>query len=181
MLSRTLGRARVATTTLRIKNASNLGARSLGIYTSHDSKEPYSKQMEKTGRPLSGHVDVYLKHNSFPLIAISSITNRASGVVLSAGIAGVGALSLAGADVPATMMAVSATAPFFWKFGVGFPLTYHYICGIRHGKFPGARKKRGKEGRKEGRTQGRTQGRNTEGEESPFSLPLLSAMNPLNL
>ena len=45
----------------------------------------YSEQQEKTGRPVSPHVNVYLKHNSFPLVAISSILNRGTAAGLTFG------------------------------------------------------------------------------------------------
>ena len=48
----------------------------------------YSKEQEKLGRPVSPNVDVYLKHNSFPLVAISSILNRATGIGLTFGESG---------------------------------------------------------------------------------------------
>ena len=63
----------------------------------------YTEKQEKTGRPLSPHVSVYVQAGTFPTIAISSILNRATGVSLSMGLAGCGALSLIGVDVP-TMM-----------------------------------------------------------------------------
>jgi len=41
----------------------------------------YTEQMEKTGRPLSPHVTIY----AFPTIALSSITVRATGILLTVG------------------------------------------------------------------------------------------------
>eukprot|EP00943_MAST-04B_sp_MAST-4B-sp1_P006652 g6652.t1 len=93
----------------------------------------YTERQEKTGRPLSPHVSVYVNAGTFPTIAISSILNRATGVSLSMGLAGCGALSLMGADVPTLMYEFGhgSMAPVF-KFGVAFPLVYHYAAGIRH-------------------------------------------------
>lgn len=54
--------------------------------------------------------------------------------VILLGLTGIGALALAGVDVPALMSAVGdcsllGTAA---KFAVTFPLTFHYLGGIRH-------------------------------------------------
>lgn len=46
--------------------------------------------MKKTGRPVSPHVTIY----AFPVGAISSITNRVTGVALSFGAAGLGAIEI---------------------------------------------------------------------------------------
>ena len=93
----------------------------------------YTEKQEKTGRPLSPDVSVYVQAGTFPTIAISSILNRATGVSLSMGLAGCGALSLIGVDVPTMMYELGHgdLAPVF-KFGVAFPLVYHYAAGIRH-------------------------------------------------
>ena len=93
----------------------------------------YTERQEKTGRPLSPHVSVYVKAGTFPTIAISSILNRATGVSLSLGLAGCGALAVVGVDVPTMMynLGHGDLAPVF-KFGVAFPLVYHYAAGIRH-------------------------------------------------
>ena len=43
---------------------------------------------EKLGRPVSPHVfgmDSYAPHYAFPLVALTSVTNRATGVVLTVG------------------------------------------------------------------------------------------------
>jgi succinate dehydrogenase (ubiquinone) cytochrome b560 subunit len=89
----------------------------------------FGNNYDTKGRPLSPHVTIY----AFPPAAISSITNRATGVGLFAGFAGAGALALVGADVPGIMSAVgsSAVGPVA-KFIVAFPLTFHYLGGVRH-------------------------------------------------
>ena len=46
--------------------------------------------MKKTGRPVSPHVTIY----AFPVGALSSITNRVTGVALSLGAAGLGAIEI---------------------------------------------------------------------------------------
>ena len=51
--------------------------RSFGV----TSAQTYSERMDKTGRPVSPHVDIY----KFPPAALSSITHRVTGCVLAAG------------------------------------------------------------------------------------------------
>ena len=46
-----------------------------------EKKESYSEKQAKTGRPVSPHVTIY----SFPITALSSITNRVTGVGLVIG------------------------------------------------------------------------------------------------
>ena len=48
--------------------------------------------MKKTGRPVSPHVTIY----AFPMAAVSSITNRVTGVALSVGCGALGAVELVG-------------------------------------------------------------------------------------
>jgi succinate dehydrogenase (ubiquinone) cytochrome b560 subunit len=43
--------------------------------------ETYSEKQAKKGRPVSPHVTIY----KFPPVAISSITNRVTGVILTGG------------------------------------------------------------------------------------------------
>ena len=52
---------------------------------------------------------------------------------MSLGLAGCGALAVVGVDVPTMMynLGHGDLAPVF-KFGVAFPLVYHYAAGIRH-------------------------------------------------
>jgi succinate dehydrogenase (ubiquinone) cytochrome b560 subunit len=57
--------------------------------------------MNKTGRPMSPHVTIY----TFPVGALSSITNRVTGVALSLGAAGLGAIEiLAGSGTSLELM-----------------------------------------------------------------------------
>ncbi|GMH84224.1 hypothetical protein TL16_g09855 [Triparma laevis f. inornata] len=85
--------------------------------------------MEKKGMPVSPHVMIY----AFPVVALSSITVRITGVALWGGMAGVAAMSLCGGD-PAMLAASigesSLSIPA--KFCVAFPLSYHFIGGVRH-------------------------------------------------
>jgi hypothetical protein len=46
------------------------------------SNESYTEKQAKKGRPLSPHVTIY----KFPTVALSSITNRVTGVILTGGI-----------------------------------------------------------------------------------------------
>ena len=85
----------------------------------------YTERQEKLGRPMSPHVTTY----AFPAVAISSITQRVTGVLLSVGVGGVAAGSLAGVDMAALATAVSC---YPVKFAVAFPLTYHYAGALRH-------------------------------------------------
>ena len=95
---------------------------------------PYSELPANKKRPLSPHVSLYIENNTFPTVAISSVTNRATGALLCVGMWGIGALSvLPGVDPASIMMTLgnSAVGPVL-KFGVAFPLVYHYVAGIRH-------------------------------------------------
>ena len=87
----------------------------------------YTERMDKTGRPVSPAVTIY----RFPSIALSSIT----GGMLTVGVGGVAAMSLFGSPDAAYSMAQcigsSSIAPLA-KFAVAFPLTYHFMGGIRH-------------------------------------------------
>lgn len=91
----------------------------------------YSEQQAALGRPVSPHVTIY----AFPVTAISSITNRATGVGLSLGFAGGAAFAAIGGDVPSLIYAAQDVIPGFApmsKFLVAFPLTYHSLCAARH-------------------------------------------------
>ncbi|KAL7581315.1 hypothetical protein ACA910_006079 [Epithemia clementina (nom. ined.)] len=105
---------------------------------SKESAEEYKKlnyttRMKDTGRPVSPHVTIY----SFPITAISSITNRATGCALSLGCAGLGFVELFGGSGTALFLMqwigsqgwLVATGA---KFGVAFPLVYHYLGALRH-------------------------------------------------
>ena len=70
----------------------------------------------------------------FPIAAVTSIMNRVTGVALSVGITGIGALAIAGVDSSAIMTIIgnTAVAGQVAKFAVGFPLIYHYFGAVRH-------------------------------------------------
>jgi len=70
----------------------------------------------------------------FPITAISSITNRVTGVALTAGVTLIGGLTLIGGDATALMSTIGNT-PILGtvaKATVAFPLVFHYLGGIRH-------------------------------------------------
>ncbi|OQR98547.1 hypothetical protein THRCLA_06694 [Thraustotheca clavata] len=90
----------------------------------------YTDRQAKLGRPVSPHVEIY----AFPVTAIASITNRATGVALTGGFASAAFLSLLGADVQALIFSAQEVIPFFAplsKFCVAFPVTYHSLNAVR--------------------------------------------------
>lgn len=60
--------------------------------------------------------------------------NRVTGVALSVGMTGIGALAIAGVDSSSIMSLIGSTAIVgqIAKFLVGFPLIYHYFGAVRH-------------------------------------------------
>lgn len=93
--------------------------------------EPYSQRMEKTGRPLSPHLEIY----KLPAIAWSSLGVRASGVVVSFAVAGVAAVELVGGTEMLTDLTQEVAASklgFAAKFTVGFSCVYHWAGNLRH-------------------------------------------------
>jgi succinate dehydrogenase (ubiquinone) cytochrome b560 subunit len=88
-------------------------------------------------RPVSPHVFEITgvqPHYKFPLGAISSITNRATGCMLSVGTWAAAYIALTG-DLGAAINAFKEAAPllvFPAKAVVAFPLIYHYLGGLRH-------------------------------------------------
>ena len=83
-------------------------------------------------RPISPHVTIY----SFPVPALSSITNRATGVALSVGVMGMSFVALGGGcDIPSYVESVKVSVPMVMpvlKMLVAFPLVYHTVAGVRH-------------------------------------------------
>lgn len=59
----------------------NSVSREQGLVARSFSSETYSERQAKKGRPVSPHVTIY----KFPPAAISSITNRVTGVILTGG------------------------------------------------------------------------------------------------
>lgn len=89
--------------------------------------------MKKTGRPVSPHVTIY----AFPITAISSIANRATGMCLSFGCLGLGVVEMGyGSGSALSLMETLGSSSFLIagpaKFCVAFPFAYHYLGGVRH-------------------------------------------------
>ena len=89
--------------------------------------------MKDLGRPISPHVTIY----AFPIAAISSITNRVTGCVLSFGCVGLGLAELIGGSGSALYLtqwigSQGALVAAGAKFSVAFPVIYHYGGAIRH-------------------------------------------------
>jgi len=108
---------------------SSLSALSTNV-ASFSSKPSYTERMEKTGRPVSPHVQIF----AFPITAISSITTRVTGAGLSVGVFGASTYALVGGDVPAMMMclgSLSVVGPVA-KMVCTFPIVFHYLSGLRH-------------------------------------------------
>lgn len=89
--------------------------------------------MQKTGRPVSPHVTIY----SFPIAALTSITNRVTGVTLSFGALGLAGAELVGGSgsalalmegIGSSGIVLASTA----KFAVAFPCVYHFFGAVRH-------------------------------------------------
>ena len=97
------------------------------------SKPSYTDRMDKTGRPVSPHLMIY----RLPLIAISSVTVRLTGIIVSAAVIAIaGATLLGGSSVVSdTVQDVAGSHPPFVpaaKFALAWPLTYHWLGNIRH-------------------------------------------------
>merc|ERR1719223_1193039 len=68
-------------------------------------KQNYTERMKKTQRPVSPHVTIY----AFPITALTSITNRVTGVALSVGAVGLGTAELATTGGSVALMQEIAT------------------------------------------------------------------------
>ncbi|CAB9510207.1 dehydrogenase cytochrome b560 subunit, mitochondrial [Seminavis robusta] len=96
-------------------------------------KQNYTTRQKELGRPVSPHVTIY----SFPVGALSSITNRVTGCVLTFGAAGLGAAELVGgAGTSLWIMQTIGSQGFLVasaaKFSVAFPVIYHCGGAVRH-------------------------------------------------
>ena len=70
-----------------------------------------------------------------PLGALTSVTNRVTGVMLSVGAGAAGYTALAHGDLGVAIESFKSAYPllvFPAKLCVTFPLTYHYLGGLRH-------------------------------------------------
>jgi len=98
-------------------------------------KQNYSERMVKEypNRPMSPHVTIY----AFPTTALTSITNRITGVSLSLGAAGLASMELVygSGTAVSVLQDVVSMGPIIAtsvKFTVVFPFVYHYFGGLRH-------------------------------------------------
>lgn len=88
-------------------------------------------------RPLSPDViglDGKSAHYKFPMPALSSITNRVTGVVLSCGVYGASAFALTG-NVGSTVQMIAnwpGIITFPIKFAISYTIFFHYLGGLRH-------------------------------------------------
>mmetsp|Transcript_39912 Transcript_39912/g.55488 ORF Transcript_39912/g.55488 Transcript_39912/m.55488 type:complete len:196 (+) Transcript_39912:90-677(+) len=99
----------------------------LGTPSNHDDL-----QKKRPMSPFLFSVDMK-PHYAWPPIALSSITNRVTGCVLSIGMGGIGYVAMTG-DVHATieyLKTIPLLLPAF-KFTLSFPLVYHTLGGFRH-------------------------------------------------
>lgn len=73
---------RTLTRPITARNLSSINTtRILSYYSPKDEQLTYTEKQEKKGRFVSPHVTIY----KFPIAAISSITNRATGAGLAVG------------------------------------------------------------------------------------------------
>jgi len=89
-------------------------------------------------RPTSPHVFDMEKpvmfHYKFPITALTSVANRATGCALYGMLATAGFINLTG-DLPSAIEAFKAAAPILVplsKLVITYPLVYHWMAGLRH-------------------------------------------------
>mmetsp|Transcript_9209 Transcript_9209/g.31825 ORF Transcript_9209/g.31825 Transcript_9209/m.31825 type:complete len:201 (-) Transcript_9209:664-1266(-) len=134
--------------------ATRLGAlgatRSIGSWIPEfwGKKSKYTEGTEFLGTP-ENHLDLVKKrpispdvfkiddvgmHYKMPVAALSSITNRVTGIAMTGGMFGLAVVSLTG-DAVGTIEAAKAAAPLLVapaKVAVTFPIIFHYMAGVRH-------------------------------------------------
>ncbi|DBA00886.1 TPA: LOW QUALITY PROTEIN: hypothetical protein N0F65_008529 [Lagenidium giganteum] len=91
----------------------------------------YTDMGRRLGRPLSPDVTIY----AFPITAVSSITNRMTGIALTLGMAVASAHSAVGGDVCELIHSVQGAVPYSAEVSrmcVMFPLSFHYLAAVRH-------------------------------------------------
>merc|ERR1712048_1183418 len=120
----------------------NLGATAMRAPSAHSlcttPRLSYTQRQDLTGRPISPHVFIY----RFPMIALSSITVRITGILASAGLSAVGGATLyAGSewvvDTVHDFGGVSKRLTGFdlapaAKASVAFVLAYQWLGSARH-------------------------------------------------
>ena len=103
---------------------------SAGLHTTPPLGHGYTNP-KFPNRPISPHVMIY----AFPVVALSSITMRVCGVLLSVGCGGVGAMACIDPTMPVELMSTLGSSPFLAipaKFAVSFTLVYHFLGAVRH-------------------------------------------------
>ena len=103
---------------------------SAGLHTTPPLEHGYTNP-KFPNRPISPHVTIY----AFPVVALSSITMRICGVLLSVGCGGVGAMACVDPALPVEVLSMLGSSPFLaipTKFAVSFTLVYHFLGAIRH-------------------------------------------------
>jgi succinate dehydrogenase (ubiquinone) cytochrome b560 subunit len=92
----------------------------------------YNERMKNKGMPVSPHVTVF----AFPMVALTSITNRVTGCALSFGCFGLGAAELLGSGNALALMQWTASHGMLMtaaaKFAVSFTAFYHAGGAARH-------------------------------------------------
>jgi hypothetical protein len=103
---------------------------SAGLHTTPPLEHGYVNK-KFPNRPISPHVMIY----AFPVVAISSITMRISGVMLSVGCAGIAGMACVDPAMPSELMSYLSTHSLLaipTKAAVSFTLIYHFIVACRH-------------------------------------------------
>ena len=77
---------------------------------------------------ISPHLTIY----KFPLTAMSSITNRVTGVALSGAFVASGVYALSGRDLLVAWDSLDPKIQRAGEAGLTFPVIYHTAGGIRH-------------------------------------------------
>jgi succinate dehydrogenase (ubiquinone) cytochrome b560 subunit len=89
--------------------------------------------MKESGRPVSPHVTIY----AFPIAALSSITNRVTGIAMAVGCFGLGSIEIVGGSGSAlqVVQSIGSSGTLLAggaKFSLVFPVAYHYFGALRH-------------------------------------------------
>jgi succinate dehydrogenase (ubiquinone) cytochrome b560 subunit len=138
-----------ARNSLVVLGATQVQVRNIGSWIPEfwGKKSKYTEGTEFLGTPKN-HLDLIKKrpispdvfaidhvglHYKMPVAALSSITNRVTGLGMTGGLFGLAILS--GGDALASIEAMKAAAPLLvapMKVALSFPIIYHYACGLRH-------------------------------------------------
>eukprot|EP01092_Planopodium_desertum_P005209 TRINITY_DN2188_c0_g1_i2.p1 TRINITY_DN2188_c0_g1~~TRINITY_DN2188_c0_g1_i2.p1 ORF type:complete len:231 (-),score=6.45 TRINITY_DN2188_c0_g1_i2:50-742(-) len=114
-------------------NRITLAARRTDILVRNGSSSSHGgKQYAREIRPTSPHVTIY----KFPISAIASISHRITGVALTVGTLIIADVALLGSgnmteNIGYLHEHFPALIPVA-KFAIAFPLSYHFLAGLRH-------------------------------------------------